>query len=43
MRLKPKGTVALEGCSGAGKSTITRMILGMKLPDAGNISVLGMQ
>ncbi|WP_330259630.1 ABC transporter ATP-binding protein [Streptomyces murinus] len=41
LRLHPGETVALLGPNGAGKSTTLDLLLGLKQPDAGTVSVFG--
>ncbi|MGY1497786.1 ABC transporter ATP-binding protein [Streptomyces sp. QTS52] len=42
LTLRPGETVALLGPNGAGKSTTLDLLLGLKQPDSGTVSVLGM-
>lgn len=41
LRIKPGGIYGLLGPNGAGKTSTIRMIMGITVPDSGNISVFG--
>lgn len=40
--IKPGETVALVGASGAGKSTVAALMMGLRVPDAGQVTLDGM-